>query len=93
MEFYTEVVPKQASSPLSRAGTTIQFSDLKDYADACKAVKEEYKARLHGGSVGTADFEALWEEAVAKVYAAGFEQIKAYAEEQLDILRTQFPAN
>ena len=91
MKFYTESYPKMAETPMSRANKVIYYSDFNDQADAVKAVKVEYQALLHGGSVGTANFEKVYEEALTKVYEAGFDKIKAYAEEQLEILRTEYP--
>jgi len=71
MKFDTETMPKLPTNIAS--GKAIIFDGINDYKNAVKAVQEEYKALLCGGSCGVANFEATYEEAMTKLHEAGLD--------------------
>ena len=85
MKFYTETMPKLPTNLASNKA--IVLDGLNDYKTAVKAVMTEYKALLAGGSCGSANFEATYEECIAKLREAGLDKQEEVLREALANLK------
>jgi len=73
MKFYTETMPKLPTNAASNKAIVFD-SIMTDHKNAVTAVLNEYKALVLGGSCGSANFDATYEEFLAKVHAAGLDK-------------------
>jgi len=71
MKFYTEIYNNLPTT--IAANKAFVFDGITDYGNAVKAVQEEYKSLLAGGSCGAANFEDVYAECIEKVHTAGLD--------------------
>lgn len=82
MKFYTEVYPKLKTCPIT--GMDVDFSNVSLEQEAIKAVQNEYKPQVNAGSGGADKVDALYQEFIDKLYAAGLDKVKAELQSQID---------
>ena len=81
-DWYAEVYPKLKTCPVT--GMDINFADISLEQEAIKAVQNEYKPQVNAGSGGADIVDALYQEFIDKMYAAGLDKVKAELQSQID---------
>lgn len=82
MDFYENVYPALRATALD--GMVVDYSGVSSELAAIQSVYTEYLDRFEFGAGGSANVEAVYAEAMAKLKEAGLDAVKAALQSQID---------